>query len=339
MEEGELKALLKELGLNKYEVNAYLTLIKQGPLTAGDLASLSKVPQPRIYDVVRSLMSKGFVAITSERPKKIVPLDPEKVFDEMEKGYLKKVELAKKELKAMYTPHESRREVIVVKSKTTLENYITEVIKNAQYHLSLAIPSQLLEKLAPFLKAKNKEVTIDLFLYGKKEVPKIADKIKVREVEDPTIVIQDKNLGIYAPPEAFKSKEQTIRGYALIIMDKNLLFMLDRYFYHALWPTGELVYKKKEKRIKLPKSYIHIRALVEDIRDHNLIGSEIEVHGKFVKTQEPVHLIGRIVDFFENEGKVISNITVETKDGKRYVVGGWNASLEDIEAEIMILKG
>ncbi|WP_087037090.1 TrmB family transcriptional regulator [Thermococcus litoralis] len=338
MEEGELKALLKELGLNKYEVNAYLTLIKQGPLTAGELASLSKVPQPRIYDVVRSLMGKGFVAVTSERPKKIVPLDPEKVLGAMEKSYLKKVELAKKELKAMYTPHESHREVIVVKSKTTSENYIKEAIKNAKYHLSLAIPSQLLEKVAPLLKTKSREVTIDLFVYGEKEVPKIADKIRVREVEDPIILIQDKALGIYAPPEAFKSKEQTIKGYALIIKDKNLLFMLDRYFYHALWPTGELIYKKKGK-IKLPKSYIHIRSLVEDIRDHNLIGSEIEVHGKFVKTREPVHLTGKIIDFFESEGKVISNITVETKDGKRYVVGGWNASLEDIEADLMILKG
>ena len=339
MEEGELKALLKELGLNKYEVNAYLTLIKQGPLTAGELASLSKAPQPRIYDVVRSLMGKGFVAVTSERPKKVVPLDPEKVLGAMEKNYLKKIELAKRELKAMYTPRESHREVIVVKSKTTLENYIKEAIKNTKYHLSLAIPSQLLEKVTPILKTKSKEVTIDLFVYGEKEVPKIADKIKVREVEDPVILIQDKTLGIYVPPEAFKSREQTIKGYALIIMDKNLLFMLDRYFYHALWPTGELVYKKKEKRIKLPKSYIHIRSLVEDIRNHNLIGSEIEIYGKFVKTQKPVHLTGRIADFFESEGKVISNITIETKDGKRYVVGGWNASLEDIEAEIMILKG
>lgn len=337
MEEGELKALLKELGLNKYEVNAYLTLIKQGPLTAGELASLSKVPQPRIYDVVRSLMGKGFVAVTSERPKKVVPLDPEKVLGAMEKNYLKKIELAKRELKAMYTPRESHREVIVVKSKTTLENYIKEAIKNAKYHLSLAIPSQLLEKVTPLLKAKSREVTIDLFVYGEKEVPKIADKIRVREVDDPIIVIQDKALGIYVPPEAFKSREQTIKGYALIIRDKNLLFMLDRYFYHALWPTGELIYKKKGK-IKLPKSYIHIRSLVEDIREHNLIGNEIEIYGKFVKTQKPVHLTGRIADFFESEGKVISNITIETKDGKRYVVGGWNASLEDIEADILIVK-
>ncbi|ACS90735.1 TrmB family transcriptional regulator [Thermococcus sibiricus] len=338
MEESELKALLKELGLNKYEVNAYFTLIKQGPLTAGELASLSKVPQPRIYDVVRSLMSKGFVAVTSERPKKIVPLDPKEVLEAIEKNYIKKMELAKRELKAMYTPHESNREVIVVKSKTTLENYIKEAIKNVKYHLSLAIPSNFLEKVVSLLKEKNKEITVDLFVYGNEDVPKVADKIRVREVEDPIILIQDKALGIYAPPEAFKTRGQTIRGYALIIRDKNLLFMLDRYFYHALWPTGKLIYEKKGK-LKLPKSYIHIRSLVEDIRNYNLIGNEIEVYGKFVKTGGPVHLTGKIVAFFESEGKVVSNITVETEKGEKYVIGGWNASLEDIEAELIILEG
>lgn len=338
MEEGELKALLKELGLNKYEVNAYITLIKQGPLTAGELASLSKVPQPRIYDIIRSLMSKGFVAITSERPKKVVPIDPEEVLGAMEQNYLRKVEIAKKELKAMYTPYESHREVVVVKNKTTLENYIKEAITNTKYHLSLAIPSLLVKKIATMLKTKSREATIDLFVYGTGQIPKVADKIRSREVEDPIIVIQDKNLGIYAPPEAFKSKVQTIKGYALIIRDKNLLFMLDRYFYHALWPTGNPIYKKRGK-VKFPKSYIHIRSVVEDIREYNLLGKEIKIVGKFVKSRKPVELTGRIVDFFESEGKVISNITIETENGKRYVIGGWNASLEDIEADLMILKG
>ncbi|NJE25894.1 TrmB family transcriptional regulator [Thermococcus sp. MV5] len=338
MDEEEIQALLKELGLNGYEIRAYLTLIKRGPLTAGELASLSKVPQPRVYDVIRSLMGRGFVAVTSERPKKIIPVDPERVFETMKQNYLKKIELAKKELKAIYTPYESHGNVVMVKSKTTLENYIKDAIKNTKYHLSLAVPFTLLKRIAPVLKAKNREVTIDLFVYGANQVHRIAERIKVREVEDPIILIRDKDLGIYAPPGLFGSREQTIMGYALIINDKNLLFILDRYFSYVLWPTGKLVYKKPKKPV-FPKSYTHIRSLVKDIIEHNLLGKEIEIYGRFVKTKEPVHLIGKIIDFFESEEEVISNITIETKDGKRYVIGGWNASLEDIEADLMILKG
>ena len=51
-----------------------------------------------------------------------------------------------------------------------------------------------------------------------------------------------------------------------------------------------------------------------------------------------MYVTGRIIDFFESEGRVISNITIETEDGERYVVGGWNSSLEDIEADSIILK-
>jgi len=67
------------------------------------------------------------------------------------------------------------------------------------------------------------------------------------------------------------------------------------------------------------------------------VGYKVEVFGKFVKTRRTAHLTGRIAGFFESEGKVISNITIETPDGERYVVGGWNSSLEDIEAERIIL--
>ncbi len=113
--------------------------------------------------------------------------------------------------------------------------------------------------------------------------------------------------------------------------------MLDRYFYHALWPTGKLIYKKRGK-LKLPKTYIHIRSLVEDLREYNLLGKKVEIIGRFVKSKEAVKLTGKIVAFFENEGKVVSNITVETEKGEKYVIGGWNSSLEDIEAELITLK-
>ena len=44
--EEEIKGLLKELGLSGYEVRAYLAPIKEGSMRAGELAALSKVPQP-----------------------------------------------------------------------------------------------------------------------------------------------------------------------------------------------------------------------------------------------------------------------------------------------------
>lgn len=338
MDEEEIKGLLKELGLNEYEVRAYLTLIKEGPLTAGELSTLSKVPQPRIYDIVRTLMSKGFVTTSQGRPKKVIPVDPKKVMEAMKRRYDEKIENLKDVLEKMYIPREQYiGNVLVVKSRITLEEYIKSAIKNARLHLSLALPIELLEKIENELKLRRKDVRIHLFIYGTGEVPPIANEIKRRDVPDPIILIQDRDMGIYLPYEAITSGS-SLHGYGLIIKDSNLLFMLDRYFYHALWPTGTRIYRE-ERSLKLPKEYIHIRELVEDIRAFNLVGAEVEVFGKFVRTREAVHLNGRIVSFFEDDTKVISNITVGTEDGKQYIVGGWNSSLEDIEADRIILKG
>ncbi|AIF69447.1 hypothetical protein PAP_05180 [Palaeococcus pacificus DY20341] len=338
MDEKEVRQLLKELDLNEYEIRTYLTLIKRGALTAGELATLSKVPQPRIYDVIRTLMSKGFVTTSGGRPKKVVPVNPERVLNAMQKSYIEKISLLKKELERMYHPSEELiGNVMVVKSKITLEEYIKTAIRNAKLHLSIAVPISFLGKIKEELEAK-KNATVHLFVYGKGEVPPIAPKIKLREVPDPLIIIQDKDMGIYVPNEAMASSGSTLHGYGLIVRDNNLLFMFDRYFYHALWPTGKTVYEEK-KELELPKEYIHIRQLVEDIRSFNLVGAEIEIFGKFVHTKEPIHIEGIIEDFFEDSAKVVSNITVRTKDGKKYVVGGWNASLEDIEADRLILKG
>ena len=335
MEEKEIKSLLKELGLNEYEVRAYLTLIRNGPLTAGELATLSKVPQPRIYDVIRTLMAKGFVTTSQGRPKQVIPLSPDSVMDAIKRRYDEKIETLKAALEKLYTPRGEIGSVTVVKSRITLEEYIRRAIKNSRFHLSIAVPMELLNRLEDDLGVKRDSVRINLFVYGEGEVSPIATEIRMREVPDPIIIIQDRDMGIYLPYEALTAGS-SLHGYGLVIHDNNLLFMLDRYFYHALWPTGRVVYRE-ERALRLPREYIHIRELVSDLRRFSIQNAKVEVFGRFVRSGEPVHLVGRIVEFYEDEGKVISNITVETEDGERHVVGGWNASLEDIEAERIIL--
>jgi sugar-specific transcriptional regulator TrmB len=336
MDEKEIKSLLREFGLNEYEVRAYLALIRSGPLTAGELATLSKVPQPRIYDVIRTLMAKGFVTTSQGRPKRVIPLNPESVMNAIKQRYNERIEALKSALEEIYTPHGEIGSVIVVKSRITLEDYVRKAIKNTRFHMSIAVPREFLKKLEMDLgKKKENNVRINLFVYGENDVPPVANEIRIRDVPDPIIIIQDRDMGVYLPYEALTGGS-SLHGYGLIIQDNNLLFMLDRYFYHALWPTGRVVYRE-ERALKLPREYIHIRELVSDLRRFNIRNAKVEVFGRFVRSGEPVHIVGRVVEFYEDEGKVISNITVETQDGERHVVGGWNASLEDIEAERIIL--
>jgi sugar-specific transcriptional regulator TrmB len=57
----EVVAKLKEVvGLNGYEARAYLSLLRLGRARPLDIARGSRIPPQRIYDVLRSLVEKGF---------------------------------------------------------------------------------------------------------------------------------------------------------------------------------------------------------------------------------------------------------------------------------------
>ena len=56
----EIELLRRFFGLNQYEARVYIALLKR-PMGLGEVSEAAKIPKPRVYDVVRSLESKGFV--------------------------------------------------------------------------------------------------------------------------------------------------------------------------------------------------------------------------------------------------------------------------------------
>ena len=57
-----LESLLDELGLSKYEKSAYRVLFNIQKGSASEIASRSKVPQAKIYSVLKSLEEKGLIS-------------------------------------------------------------------------------------------------------------------------------------------------------------------------------------------------------------------------------------------------------------------------------------
>lgn len=69
--------LLQELGLNKYEAEAYYTLLTQGPLTGYELGKRSQVPLSRSYDVLERLSQRGLALIQPGDPARYKALEPD----------------------------------------------------------------------------------------------------------------------------------------------------------------------------------------------------------------------------------------------------------------------
>jgi sugar-specific transcriptional regulator TrmB len=68
---------LQQIGLNAYESRAYLVLVGHPRFKALELAARSSVPRQKIYEVLDSLVEKGFARVVQERTKLFSAVEPE----------------------------------------------------------------------------------------------------------------------------------------------------------------------------------------------------------------------------------------------------------------------
>lgn len=82
--DGELAAIdfqrfwkrLQQIGLNAYEARSYLVLIGHPRFKALELAARAHVPRQKIYEVLDSLVEKGFAQVVQEKTKLFSAVEP-----------------------------------------------------------------------------------------------------------------------------------------------------------------------------------------------------------------------------------------------------------------------
>ena len=72
----ETRAALREMGLNAYEIDAYLVLLDGGQMTAMEISEQANVPYSKMYEVLNSLKEKGWIKSSETRPFKYYPVPP-----------------------------------------------------------------------------------------------------------------------------------------------------------------------------------------------------------------------------------------------------------------------
>jgi predicted transcriptional regulator len=75
-----LESLLDDFGLSTYEKNAYRVLFNTQRASASEIASKSKVPHAKIYEVLKSLERKGLISQELSKTKTYVLNNPESTF-------------------------------------------------------------------------------------------------------------------------------------------------------------------------------------------------------------------------------------------------------------------
>jgi len=81
---------LRQIGLNAYESRAYLVLLGHSRFKALELAARAQVPKQKVYEVLDSLVEKGFARVVQERTKLFSAVEPSLAL----RGYLSRREEA-----------------------------------------------------------------------------------------------------------------------------------------------------------------------------------------------------------------------------------------------------
>src|SRR5438132_11794810 len=68
---------LQGMGLNAYEARSYLVLVGHPRFKALELAARAHVPRQKIYEVLDSLVEKGFAQVVQERTKLFSAVSPD----------------------------------------------------------------------------------------------------------------------------------------------------------------------------------------------------------------------------------------------------------------------
>ena len=86
---------LTSLGLSENEAKTYLTLLAKSSMTVGEIAQISGVPRPKLYEIITKLIAKGLCTQKRGKVKRYRAVDPNIVTEKLINDYQAQLEQKK----------------------------------------------------------------------------------------------------------------------------------------------------------------------------------------------------------------------------------------------------
>jgi sugar-specific transcriptional regulator TrmB len=341
MTDDDLRQTLRAVGetfdLGEYETEAYVTVLEHGELTASEVAERTDIPQPRVYDTVRSLAEHGFVEVHESRPMRVVAVDPTEAFADVRATLADLVDA----LERRYTaPSRGTEAASLVKSRRTILRYLEDVITSAEYELLVSLTPDLFSRFEDALADRHAEgVTVDLLLSPAADVPGddaydyagVASSVRARRgVTTPVAAVADGRYSIYAARAAIRTGPER---YGVVFDRSELGFLVSGFLNTVVWGSAATLLEQADDR-PYPRRYASLRRCVDDIGDDT--PRYVTVRGRDVETGDTRIVKGRVVDVAGDRSRMTASLTVRTADGD-VAVGGQAAAFEDVEAAELVV--
>lgn len=173
----EARRVLREIGLNAYEIDVYTALLETGQITALEISKKANVPYSKIYDVLNSLKNKGWLKSVGTRPTKYYPVPPLEALAtakiRLEDRYAGWEQTITRELQPLYEKRElvERPDMLILHGQEGVLTKLEEMLKKASKEVMIAAPEftkAIIASATLFLETLRKSsVNVKLMVAGK----------------------------------------------------------------------------------------------------------------------------------------------------------------------------
>ena len=169
------KEAMHEMGLNAYEIDAYIALLQVGQMTAMDISEQTSVPYSKMYEVLNSLKEKGWIKNDESRPAKYFPVPPMEAARytklRLEDKILNWENTVAKTLQPLYEKRElvERPDMLILRGQQAVLNKLEEVLSKSSKEIVIAAPEfakAIITLADPLFNSVKKSVSIKFMAAG-----------------------------------------------------------------------------------------------------------------------------------------------------------------------------
>ncbi len=343
MNPDELQSVLEDGELSPYQAKAFVALLKLGDASVSELVDACTVPQPRIYDVLRTLNEKGYIETYEDDALRARVIDPVELISELETKSGRYSAAAETIDDIWEQPTHGQHDVEIFTEFSQVIHHAIDGIERANDSVNVAATgSEFLDLRSALHAAKADGVIVNLSLAldpsfrttiddFESYFEETASEVRYRERFSPFLTLVDASESYFGVP-------RREHGYGMFVQDPALSTMLYGHFQDSLWERWDRVYTDRTETF--PKKYTDIKNCVAEIMPHVAEEAPLvaRVNGYETNTGFEARIEGRIVDIVPAPDADVRardadqvSLIVES-DSETYSIGGFGAILEDIRA-------
>ena len=159
---------LQELGFSQYEARCYVGLLNKEPQTGYSVAKATGVPQPKVYEALRKLVSRNAAFELAGSPTRFVPTPPTVLLDELESAVVDRLGEARRAAADLVEEGAPAVEVLASLNQwPAIVESATRLIQGAQQRIYVsASAAQLADVSNPLRQALDRGVDVVVLCFG-----------------------------------------------------------------------------------------------------------------------------------------------------------------------------